>query len=176
MSVSSIDTSVTNESAGRVLEDMPIDASGFFDGKEELFGDLSDVLFRDGKRVSRPGILSVPTKRFVSAAEDLDLVGVGGLPDGLGHIQREEVAAAQKAVNGLEMHMVGIDKVRLVPAECLDGRIGLGPYIGRPGADDAVFAIRFVPDGRPRCPRPVPCRIASKLGNALTAEAVADAH
>ena len=43
--------------------------------------------------------------------------------------------------------MVGVHMIRLFPTERLDCRIRLGAQTGRFGADERVFAVRFVPDG-----------------------------
>ena len=69
-----------------------------------------------------------------------------GLTDRVGHVDRVEVARGQEAIDGFEADVVGVDVVRLLPAERLHRGVGRGPHARRLGADDRVLAVRLVPD------------------------------
>ena len=108
--------------------------------------------------------------------EGLEIGGCGRLADGVGHVDRVEVAGVDEAIHGLEVDVVGVHVVRPFPAQLAHGRIGGGAYAGRFRADDGVFAIRLVPDGNDGCAvlRGHDAGLQLRLG--LVREAVADAE
>ena len=70
-----------------------------------------------------------------------------GLANEVGHVDGEKVAGIKEATYGFKGDVVGIKKVGQLPVERLDGGIGGLARGSRFGADDVVFAIRFVPNG-----------------------------
>ena len=108
--------------------------------------------------------------------ERLDAVRLGRLADGIGDVDREEIAGGDEAVHRVEVDVVGIHVIGLRPAGLPHRLIGGGAHAGGFGADDDVLAIRFVPDGNDvdAALRRHHARPQLRLG--LVREAVADAE
>ena len=78
-----------------------------------------------------PGISSAPTSsgwRFTNA---LHGVRRRRLADRVGDVDREEVAGGEEPVDRLEADVVGVDVIRLRPAELLHRGVGGGPHARR---------------------------------------------
>src|ERR1700683_2953728 len=71
--------------------------------------------------------------------------GSGSLANLLSYIEREEVARRDEAVDRLERNVIGVEEVRLVPAQFLDGSIGSLARLAGLGADDGVLTVGLVP-------------------------------
>ena len=84
----------------------------------------------------------------MASNEGVEVGGIGGQADEVGDIEGEEIRTIEKSLDNLEIDVVGIDKVWPLPALLPDGPVGLIANAGRLGADDAVLAEGFVPDGR----------------------------
>ena len=80
------------------------------------------------------------------ADEAFDRLGAGGFAGEIRHVERVEIAGREEPIHGLQPDVVGIDVVRLVPAERLHRGVRLGPDIVGPAVDDGVFAVGLVPD------------------------------
>ncbi len=72
---------------------------------------------------------------------------VGGLPNPIRNVDRVEIRVRHKLIYCLAPDMVGIDVVRPVPSQRLDGGIRSLARGGRLGANGDVLAIGLVPDG-----------------------------
>jgi hypothetical protein len=74
-------------------------------------------------------------------------VGRGGrFADAVGDVNRKKIRRRDEAVYRLEPDVVGVHVIRFFPAERRDRGIGFRAQRGWFGANEAVFAVRFVPD------------------------------
>ena len=71
---------------------------------------------------------------------------LGRLTDGAGNIQRVEIAGIDEAIHGTEIDMVGIDVVRLLPAQRTHRGIGGCPDAVRLAAYNQVLTVGLVPN------------------------------
>ncbi len=72
--------------------------------------------------------------------------------------------------------MIGVDEVGLLPLQRGDGSIGFGAHIRRQRPDNAMLAVRFVPDRRNVDAFGLRHLHGLKLRDTLTTEPVADSH
>ena len=106
-----------------------------------------------------------------------DVGRIRGLADGVGDVDRVEVAGREEAVDGLEPNVIGVDVIRLRPAERLDGGVG-GGADSCPGSllpTVGVFAMRLVPHWNDVGAMLRGPYASLELGPGLVGEAVADA-
>ena len=82
----------------------------------------------------------------MTVEERLDIGERGRLADGVGHIERVEVAGIDEAVHRAQIDVVRIHVIGSRPTELSNGTVGRAAYTGGLGADDIVFAIRFIPN------------------------------
>ena len=78
--------------------------------------------------------------------ECVDLAMRGELPDSVGNIDCEEVAAGDVAFDGVAPDMIGIDVVGLGPSKFANGFVGCGAKAGRLRADKRVLAVGLIPN------------------------------
>src|ERR1043166_9267179 len=62
--------------------------------------------------------------------------GFGGLADGVGHVERVEVARRDEVVNSFEPYVVGVNVEGARPVERPDGGLGGGAHARGARADD----------------------------------------
>src|SRR5690242_17760813 len=98
------------------------------------------------------------------------------LPDEISDVDGVEIAGRQESLDSLQPHMIGIDKVRPLPAQQLNRCIGLMANRGRLRADDVVFAIRLVPDRRHLYAALQRLHTRAQLGWSLTSKSIARAN
>src|SRR5215213_8438473 len=97
-----------------------------------------------------------------------------GLADGVGHVERVEVARLDEAVNGVESYVVCVHAEGLVPAEFFNRRLRGRQDARRLGADNRMLPERLVPDGRHLDAAPGRLHARAQLRLRLMGEAVAD--
>ena len=78
--------------------------------------------------------------------EGVHAVRAGRLADGRGYVEGVEIAGVDEAIDGAEVDVIGVHVVGLFPAGLAYRCIGGGAHAGGFRADDAVLAIRFIPD------------------------------
>jgi len=123
-----------------------VDAPGLFDG-EEIFGaDLLDLFSGDRQRSGDLRDAQGAGEKQIAVDKFLESLFLGALADEIGDVDGEKVAGGDEMVHGLHADVVGIDEIGVLPAQRLDGRIGLGAGVARLAVDDGVFAVGFVPD------------------------------
>ena len=130
----------------RFWSDVAVDGARLLHGGEILAGDLRDGVAGDGERLVDAGDAHGSLKFRMTLDEGVHAVRGGRLADGRGYVEGVEIAGVDEAVHGAEVDVIGVDVVGLFPAGLTYGGIGGGAHAGGFGADDAVFAIRFVPD------------------------------
>ena len=96
--------------------------------------------------------------------------------NGVGHVDRVEVAGRQEPIHRFEADVIGIDMVGLRPAQFHDGGVRGGAGAGRFGADGGVFAVGLVPDWDDLSPLLRGHQAGAQLGPGLTGKPVADAE
>ena len=69
-----------------------------------------------------------------------------GFADGLGHVESKEIAERQEPADRAEGNMIGVEIVRVRPAEGFDRAVRRPPRALRLRADRGVLAVRFVPN------------------------------
>src|ERR1017187_6863604 len=67
-------------------------------------------------------------------------------PDGVGHIDGEEVARFQKAIDRIEIDMVGVHVIRARPSQFAHGSVSGGARAGWLRAHYQILAVGFIPD------------------------------
>ena len=129
-----------------VVGDVAIDLAGEFAGLEELVGGLLHVLTCDFKR----GLDALNSDRAdefrVPLDKGLDLLSWCGRADVIGDVDGVEVAVGKVAFDGIEVDMIGVEKVFGAPAEVGDGGIRCSACALWLGAHDKVLPVRLVPD------------------------------
>jgi len=148
-------------------EDVAIELARLLDGVQVLGGGGADLVAREAEGA---------TEVAVAGEEGLDIGGGGGLADGLGDVEGEEVAGRQEAVHVREIDVVGVDAIGALPAEGRGGGVGLGAHAGRLGADDEVLAVALVPHRRDGDALLQGLLTGGELRAALLGEAVAHAE
>ena len=75
-----------------------------------------------------------------------DALGPAGLPMESATSSVKKSERRDETIHGFEPDVVGIHMIGLLPAKRLHRGLRRGAHAGRFGADDSVFAVRFVPD------------------------------
>jgi len=57
-----------------------------------------------------------------------------------------KVAGVEKPSNCVQINVIGVAEIGKSPAKRFDGGVGGRSRRGRLGADDGMFAVRFIPD------------------------------
>ena len=156
--------------------DMPIDLPRLLRRREIFSGDLSDSLDGDFQWIFNARHTQPSRVFYVSIDKFLDRTFVGRTIDEIGDIQGEEIARIEKAINGLQADVVGIDEVRPGPSQGPHGIVGFGSDAGGRAMHDQVFAVRFVPNRRDLNAQPTPFDQRRKLCPALMGKSIADAE
>jgi len=136
------------------------------DGSQLRLADLEGIV--DTVEPRRPKQAPVLLNEAVHSAR------VGRAADEIGDVQREEVARLDERVHVRQPDMVGIDKVRALPATRSDRLVRLPAHVGRLGADDAVLPVRLVPNGRDVQPLLGGLHQSGQLRLTLMAESIPD--
>ena len=127
--------------------DVAVDGARLLHGSQVLVGDPHDGVAVDGEGLADAGDAHRALEFRMALDEGVDAIRLGRLADGGGHVERVEIAGVDEAVHGAEVDVVGIHVIGLRPAGLPHGLVGGGAHAGGFRADDAVLAIRFVPDG-----------------------------
>jgi hypothetical protein len=156
--------------------DVPEDLPGLAAGEQVAAGHPARRLggerhrLGDARDHERRGELRMP-------GEEGGDVGVGGqLADRVGHIDREKVARVEEPVDRLEADVVGVNEPWMRPLPRRDGGARRRPDAGRLAADEAVFAVRLVPDRRHDDAGGGEPFEGGKLGLGLVREPITDAE
>ena len=94
--------------------------------------------------------------------------------DRVGNIDRKKIGTRDKAIDGVQANMIGIDMPAFCPAEFLDGRVPRVKNTLWLRANKSVLAIRFIPNGSDIYAffgKPLKC---TQLGFCLMSETIAD--
>ena len=126
---------------------MAIDRARLLHGSQVLVGDPHDGVAVDGERLADAGNAHGALQFRMTLDEGVDAIRFGRLADGRRHVERVEIAGVDEAVHRAEVDVVGIHVIGLRPAGLPHCLIGGGTHAGGFRTDDAVLAIRFVPDG-----------------------------
>ena len=76
----------------------------------------------------------------------LHVRGRRGLANGIRHVDREKIRVREKAIDRFEPDVIGIHMPAFRPAQRSHGGLRRSENARRFGADERVFAVRFVPD------------------------------
>ena len=128
------------------LGDVPVNFPGVLHGEQIFAGDALDVRAGGFKRPVNVGDDNFAGQFGMTVGKRLHVFGLGGLANRVGHVNGEEIRIGHEAVHRFEPDVIGVQMIRLFPAEFLDRRVRRGAGDGRLGADDGVFAVGLVPD------------------------------
>ena len=130
------------------VHDDAIDFSGLLHCGEVLLRGFSQKVGRDAEGF-RESLERNGGEEFGMAIHELiDFVGRGGLADEVRYIDGVEIAGGDEASDCLRVDVIGIAKIRMVPAQGFDCRIGSLANSRGFRADDRMFAVGLVPDWR----------------------------
>jgi hypothetical protein len=79
--------------------------------------------------------------------ESRDIFGIGWFGDPVGHINGVEITSVQKSIHRFEIDVIRVHMIRLLPTSLAYGAVSGGADTSGLGANDVMFAIRFVPHG-----------------------------
>ena len=154
--------------------DMTVDLPSLLHGGQEFCCCSSDLLTASENRRGEARISDRIAGMLFHQTRDRGRIGL--LADRVSHIDREKVGSLQETVNGLQVDMISIHEVGSFPAKGGDRLIRFGSQGGWFGADQIVFAVGLVPDGRYLNSMFNGFLEGTELGFSLVTESVADAE
>jgi hypothetical protein len=126
---------------------VPVNFPRVLHGEQKFVGDAFNFSARRFERAVNLRDDNLAQQFRVMIDKRLHAFGIGGFANRVGHVNREEIRRRDETIHGLEPDVVGVHVIRFFPTKRLHRRIRLGAQTGRFGADERVFAVRFVPDG-----------------------------
>ena len=161
--------------AAQASLDMTVDLPRLAAGEQILADDGSQAHRIEFDRLQATGKRQ-RSHQFAMPGHEGRHIGVAGRgADAVGDVDREEITRRHEAVDRLEPDVVGIDEPGMGPMARGHRRLRRRPDARRLTADEAVFAVRLVPDRGDDHPRRGQSLEGGQLGKSLMGKTIADA-